>query len=174
MIASQRKTLSSAFVITAMIVVFCLTATPRALAQDDAQALGGTESGGGADSRDSEGGARNGEHQFSLDKYQFQTLLGLIALAAFLRARIEWIKRQCKHTKTHRAENVLPSAVVETIFAIAGFFLFARICAKALGWQFPACLDSIILGAIPLGFTGLAYLLYLQWKADIIWMCDNK
>ncbi len=37
MIGSQCKTLSSAFVITAVIVVYCLAATPRALAESNGQ-----------------------------------------------------------------------------------------------------------------------------------------
>lgn len=165
MIASQCKALSSALVITAVIVVFCLTWTSGALAQESAQATEDASSRSSAASQHSAGGAGRCKHQFSLDKDQFSFLILVVAFAAYLRLRIEWSKEQI-----HSRMGLLPMLLVEALIAAVGLMLVLHIVIEPLEWSLPAGFDWTILGAFLLSFVCLICLLVRQFQLDWRWI----
>lgn len=165
MIASQCKTLSSALVITAVIVVFSLTATSRALAEPNSQGKGEAESGSSVEDAKPKVPVLE-EHQFDMTA-RLSFLILIMALAAYLRLRIEWSKKKVSDGKRGR---VIPVVVVEGIIALAGFMLVVRIFFPLLELPPLTWFDGTILVTFLAGVLGLAILYIVQLVADIKWI----
>lgn len=168
MMASQCKTLSSAFVITAVIVVLCLTGTPRALAQTSSQATGDASNRPSATSLASGGGAGSAKDQSIMDlRDLFSLFIVIVALAAFLRLRIEWAKA---HVHPKNRKELLPMLWVELFIGALGLAQVIRILCESLGWTPTVWFDRIILGAFLLSVIFLICLLWSQFKRDLKWI----
>lgn len=159
---SKRRTLSSAFVVPVVIVVFCLTDSSRAAAQANSQGVGESES-----SPSSGEVVSSANDQFTMSSQeQFALLVVLVALAAYLRLRIEWSKDRIRSRRW-----VLSFMLgVEAIIAMAGYLLVYRICREQFWWPLPDCFDLRILWTFRLGVGGLAILHFLQLVLDVRWM----
>lgn len=165
MTASQRKTLSSAFVITVVIIVFFLTATSRALAHESAQTK---EDASGdstlADQQPKNGGSGPAVEFRMCHREQFALLIVLVALAAYLRPRIEWAKDRIRSRK--RLRYML---VVELLIAVTGLLLVFRICSERLGWLLFPWPDGWFLVAFLSIVVCLLLLLFWQCWLDYKW-----
>ncbi len=99
-----------------------------------------------------------------------------MAIAAYLRVRIEWSKEKVSDEK--RGRKICPMLGVEVIIAVAGYLLVFRICREQLLWPpvWPPVwsLDYAIVVLFGLGVFGLFVLHVLQLVADINWMNDPK
>lgn len=162
--ASQYKTPSSALVIAAVIVVFCLAVTSPALARPESQGTENASSQSSTTSQVSEGAVLRADDQFKL-------LIVLVALAGFIRLRIEWSKKLVR--RSHRW-LVIPMLVVE--FSIAGTtcMLVYLMFPDLHGLPVPAWLVPTILWAFVGSIVWLFLLLLWQLGFDIRWMCCKR
>lgn len=153
-----------------MILVFCLTATSRALAQKGDQVTQDAESRQVPEDRGSGGDTNSAEHQFSLNEDQLEFLLLVVALAAYLRLRIEWSKKLVNRRHRWLVSLML---LVELLIAAVGFMLVCRIFSKPLDRTPSAWLDRWILGLFVVSVGGFAVLLVVQLVFDVYWMCNG-
>lgn len=163
MVASQCKTQSSAFVITAVIAVFYGAVTSPALAQTGSQ---GTKN---AASHPSTTSQRSAVAAMSVD-HQYRLLVVIVALAAFIRARIEWSKKLIRRTPRC---VVIPMLFVEFGMAAAGFMLVYLMFSDSHLWAIPVDFEGAIRLTFMWSVVGLAGLLVWQWWFDFRWMCNG-
>lgn len=167
MITSNRKTLSSVFVITLVIFVFSLIGSTWAQNQAGPDANGDTPGAPEVAKKDSGNGAQFVEYHFSEDN-QFKLMVVIVALAAYVRLRIEWSK---KHIRSRK--YLFPILLVEWLIQLAGFMLVVQVFQLLPTWVPGEWLDLGIWGTFVLGVLGLFLLAFWQAWLELKWIGEK-
>ena len=111
------------------------------------------------------------------DDYEFRLLLAVIALAAYLRVRIEWLRgKNPSDRATAEDKNEHKKAcwrwihrltLVEMQCIFWGVLLAWRICGPPIRLPYPVWLDYGILGGFLLLILHLSVLHAIQWTRDL-------
>lgn len=164
--SAHCKTLASALMITAITAALCLAAPPRALAQKSENDTKDVSHAPGNCCLNCGGDASSPVVRSGVDiRNLFSLLVVIVALAAYVRLRIDWSK-----DRIQRRHWLVPMLVVEATIALAGFMLVYRISSELLGVWRPAWLDGGILWVFLIGVSCLFPLLCWQYWFDYKWI----